>query len=203
LHDNATRDLAFDAMRRYPGGRVALYATDVFYANGAWFNKGAAMEEARGSMPWEDWILFLDADVVPEADWKEKVDAAGLQSGKLYGCRRLNARDQTWIDNPLCAAIADDRVGYGYFQLFHSADPLVQKRPLLERHWVHGGNYDSMFLLRWPRAEELNLRLWHIGGPSHNWYGKGQDHLFDAMERERIRRGGGWASIDGERLPAG
>jgi hypothetical protein len=200
--DRATVELARDVAAEYDYGRVKLHITDVFYEGGAHFNKGAAMEQARRVlMPWEDWVLFIDADVVPQRDWKAVVEAARPEPGNIYGCHRLNAKDHTWLDNPLCSVIRDDRVGYGYFQLFHSTDPRVQKTPLLDTDWTHAGNYDSTLLLMWPTAVEIPVRLWHLGGPNHNWFGKGKDELFQAMEKERIRRGGGWPSIEGERIP--
>src|SRR3990170_8198311 len=54
--------------------RIKVVQTDLFYADGASFNKGRAIEWARKyHLPWRDWILFLDADIVPEADWYPKV----------------------------------------------------------------------------------------------------------------------------------
>jgi hypothetical protein len=191
--DDATRQLALTH-------GLAVFTTDVFYEHGAAFNKGAAMEQARQLLPREDWWLFTDADVVPEIGWWSVIEVVEPKPGNLYGCWRLDAPDATHIDDVGLPIVCDDRVGYGYFQLFHTSDPRAQRRPLLDTHWMHAGNYDSTFLLRWEHAEALPLKLWHIGGVSHNWFGRDRSEEFRAMERERMRRGGGWQSIEGEKI---
>ncbi len=192
--DRATPELAAEH-------RARCVATNKFYEHGAAFNKGAAMEYARTSvMPFRDWCLLLDADVVPEEGWRDRIEGH-LQTGRLHGCWRLDARDADGIDKPT-GRVADDVVGYGYFQLFHTEDPIVRARkPLLDTDWQHGGNYDSTLLLAWGQpAVELPLRLWHIGGVSHNWYGRGEREKFAAMEAGRAARGGGWPSLEAERI---
>ncbi len=170
--------------------------TDAFYLDGAHFNKGRAMEQARATMPWSDWILFFDADVIPPADWKQRLEDIQPAPGNLYGCWRYDERG---------ARIPDDCHGYGYFQLFHSADPIAQTSPLIDRHWPHAGNSDSFLMLRWKNAGRLapvlSFGLTHPGGPDHNWFGVGRQELFQEMVRGRMRRGGGWESIEAERIP--
>jgi hypothetical protein len=193
--DEETVELA----RRYG---LTIHRTDVFYAKGAAFNKGAALEEARiHAVPWEDWFLLIDADVVPEKDWRARIESIDPQPGRLHGCWRLDANTPFQIDDPRVPRISDDRIGYGYFQLFHTSDPVARRRPLLDTHWTHAGNYDSTLLLSWKTPPvEVPLKLWHVGGVSHNWFGRGEREQFLAMERERRRRGGGWASIEQERI---
>jgi len=60
------------------------YRTDAFYADGAFFNKAAAMNEAVRSMPWDDWIpviqlaedmgkpMFFSVFTEAAVDWCEK-----------------------------------------------------------------------------------------------------------------------------------
>src|SRR5262245_41075293 len=62
-----------------------VVTTNLFYERGAAFNKGAAMEFAQQTMPWRDWIVFLDADVVPEPDWRRVIECDAPQPGNLYG----------------------------------------------------------------------------------------------------------------------
>jgi len=76
----------------------------------------------------------------------------------------------------------------------------VCSRSRYDTHWRHGGNYNATLLLRWPHCEELSLKLWHVGGVSHNWFGRGKQTEFRQMELERMRRGDGWQSIEGERI---
>lgn len=167
---------------------LSLYKTDVFTARGASFNKGAAMEEARLTMPWEDWILFFDVDIVPESNWAEKLGA--LQMGYLYGAPRLQVCAVRDIGNPDAPVVPDDRVGYGYFQLFHAKDPKVQRTPLLDTHWRHAGNADSNFLLSFgPYVQELGLDLWHVGPAHENWFGVGREESFRKMQETRGGQG--------------
>lgn len=188
-HDRQTALVADDYHCR-------LVVTDAFYDNGAHFNKGLAQQIAWPHVPKEDWLLLIDADIVPPIGWKQTILHSNPQPGWLYGSRR-------WDDRG--ALLFDDSHGYGYFQLFHASDPLAAKEPFFETDWTHAGNGDSAILLRWRNvgrlAPVLPLALHHQGvGPSHNWYGRGKLAEFDAMEAERARRGGGWPSIEGERL---
>jgi hypothetical protein len=121
-----------------------------------------------------------------------------VEPGWLYGAARHDESGK---------AIRDDSHGYGWFQLFHSGDPIALATPLFETCWTHGGNYDSSIMLRWRNvkrlAPALDIWLTHAGiGPSENWYGRGKRAEFAAMKQERARRGGGWASLEGERLGA-
>lgn len=183
-----TSDFATAELVERHGGRV--FKTDVFTANGATFNKGAAMEAARQEMPWKDWILFFDSDIVPQADWR-KVAEPHLQPGNLYSARRYDAPTPEDIDSDRLKIITTDGIGVGYFQLFHSSDAKVQETPLLETCWKHAGVYDCNFMHRWTAKERhlLPIRLVHVG-PRDNWFGRGNKADFEAMQAERKRLGG-------------
>lgn len=170
-----------------------VFVTDAFTRDGAAFNKGRAMEEARQEMPWSDWILFFDADVVPPSNWNERL--SGIQSGSLYGCHRFEAQPDDVDDWAGTPNITGDAPGVGYFQLFHSGDPVVQDTPLLETHWAHAGNYDNAFMDLWRKKgkqiKSLPFRLAHVG-ERENWFGRGNSAAFNAMKQERWRHGGRW-----------
>lgn len=163
--------------------RVNIYTTDAFYLDGADFNKGRAMEEALVDMPWISWQVLFDCDIIPSNNLSLVVRSLHDRT-KLYGARRYEGPARP--DAPL---IPDDKVGYGYFQLFHSSDPKVQTRPLLSTNWRHAGGYDSDFLDKWGTAEALPFKLYHIG-PSSNWYGVGnQQKMTEMRNRRAIERG--------------
>lgn len=173
---------------------ATLFRTDAFTRNGATFNKGLAMAEAYAAASPQDWVLLFDADITPETEWALKLK--WVQIGYLYGCNRIDDAGKK---------IKDDTHGYGFFQLFHSQDPIATGTPVFETCWQHGGNYDSAIMLRWRNAGRLApalpIRLTHAGiGPSENWFGRGKVGEFRAMQQERRRRGGGWSSLEGERL---
>lgn len=173
-----------------------LFVTNSFYADGAKFNKGRAMEEARLAMPeWEDWFLFFDADVVPEEDWFIRLWGANLAPGKLYGAYRYQCDNAANLDWRLWPRIPDALCDGGYFHLFHTSDPRagagVQERPLLETCWAHCGVYDSHFSQRWdPELRALSpVRLAHVG-ERENWTGRGDKEGMRALLNERVRRRG-------------
>lgn len=168
-------DEATAALAERIGAR--LHRTRAFQADGALFNKARALQEAReaaGSAPGE-WTLFLDADVAPPEDWLGRLEVLGLKPGWLYGARRRQAGGK----------LIEDRELAGFFQLFRSDDP--RGAAPLERDWLHAGNYDSAFMLRWPAPLRriLPLELEHAGEPGQNWCGRGNS---EAMAKIRERR---------------
>lgn len=189
LKDGQTPDLVRRHSRQ--NSKLTLFRTDAFTREGAVFNKGAALELGRQYMPREDWTLFLDADVVPPCDWRQEVERASPQSGNLYGCQRYQCDDPKRVDTPDLPLIRGDGIGVGFFQLFHSTDPVVQRSPLLNTRYLHAGAYDSDFLHLWPNDRRINLpiRLAHLG-ERDNWWGKGNKTAFAEMIAERERRSG-------------
>lgn len=198
-----------------PLDRSTLVVTNSFYLDGAAFNKGRALEEARADLCARTgnnsgWILLFDADVVPPSDWAARLEGV-LQVGTLYGCHRFNATPDALEDRGQ-PNLPGDVPGVGYFQLFHQWDPVVVGvEPLIDTHWVHAGNYDNRLMDRWRRSgaprpgipnrgeqkiRAVPFRLAHLG-PRENWYGKGHRAEFLAMQAERRRRGGKW---DHERI---
>lgn len=180
--------------RRY--SNVICHPTDAFYRGGAAFNKGAAMEEARLEMPWRDWALFFDSDIIPPDDWLRIVSDATPISGHMYSGWRHQCDDPYRQDLPW-PRILGDGVGVGYFQLFHTSDPHLHcepGQPLIETHWNHAGNYDNGFMHRWPNDRRHivpGLNLLHLG-ERDNWFGRGKRKEFEAMLEGRKKRGGQW-----------
>jgi hypothetical protein len=197
-------DVATQEVARAHG--AAVFATNAFYLDGAAFNKGRAMESAR---VWAEenvvqrehnWRLFFDSDVVPPEHWNARLRDDDITPGSLYGCLRFDATPSTVEDvgQPKCAY---DVPGVGYFQLFHSLDPVVRGTPLLDIHWAHAGNYDNRFMDLWRsrgiRVRAVPFRVAHIG-ERENWFGRGNRDAFLAMQAERRARGGRW---DHEQIP--
>jgi hypothetical protein len=171
--------------------KARLYATTAFYEDGAAFNKGRAIEEGRKLVPWTDWVLFFDADVVPPVGWKSVVENASPKPGCLWGASRVQCRSTKDVDRTGLRPMRYDVPGVGFFQLFHSQDPALVGEPLIETQWTHAGNYDNGFMRRWKRVRELPLVLWHVG-QREEWFGRGNRGAFVEMQAERRRRGGRW-----------
>ncbi len=167
--------------------------TEIFYANDAAFNKGAALSEAAANCitdgRWKDWVALIDADIVPPPNWKALVEAEEPQSGNLYGARRVLENGKQFYDGEIA----------GFFQLFHTSDPNVQRRPLVETDWVHAGGYDSEFQFRWKDHQRIHLpiHMTHLGEPGQNWFGRGEVDEMKTMLA--ARRGRMFAPT--ERLP--
>lgn len=192
-HDEATQELAH-------AEGAQLHVTEAFYQDGAAFNKGRALEEARERLPRGGWVLLFDADIVPEPGWVYKVSEARPEIGNLYSAKRVDCRKLEDLESPTLPELPDD-CGVGYFQLYHSEDPVAQARPLIDTFWIHAGNYDDRLKERWPRENRhwLPIRLVHVG-ERENWFGRGKRKEWEAMQRERRRRGGRW---DHERIDWG
>lgn len=181
----AERDTATRALCESHG--VATHCTDLFWANGAKFNKGRGIADAyyRNLSPVPDWMLFFDADIVPPEGCRAYIEANVKRPEWLYGCYRTNEAGLLFGDPDIA----------GYFHLAHISSPHMQVKPIVDTHWAHAGNYDSTFQDRWSKAERvrLDMRVIHLGDePGANWMGVGNKHLVDAMHRERRRRRGRW-----------
>lgn len=164
---------------------VHYLATEAFYRGDAVFNKGLALSEvlgpALGAHPFHDWILGFDADIVPPVGWRHQVDTAALEPGNLYGVTRRLQNGQTYPE----AEIA------GFFQLWHTSDPQVARRPLYETTWRHAGGYDSEFQGRWGQGKRWRLpfEVEHVGVPGTNWWGRGNVRAMADMIRARQAEG--------------
>jgi len=153
---------------------VQLFVTDLFYANGADFNKWAALEaglDACGGR--SGWITILDADVVyPE---NAKFD---LVKGKLYSplrymypaLDRIPPEDE-WSKYPIhrnCSEWA------GYSQTFHAEDPVLGIAPWHQINWRHAGGADSFFQRKWDIRNKVRpeWNCLHVGPSGCNWTGR-------------------------------
>lgn len=171
--DLATIDLCQDL-------GVDHLVTDLFYREGATFDKAAALSWAYEQTRGEDWQLFFDADVVPPEDWRRQVDAIHPIVGNLYGCYRVMENGTRIPDRELA----------GYFQLFHGSDPCAQRKPLFQS-WTTAGVYDSEFQSRWAQKRVwIPMELKHQGLPGRNWCGRGNGQAMDELFQERQRRNG-------------
>lgn len=176
---------------------LRVVETDLFYRFGAPFNKGAALNVGFQQMQASDWVLHIDADMVPEKLWR-KIAEPKLEVGNLYGDDRYYDSGRKIEDWPRCC---------GYFQLWSVLDPRSWVRPLYEPWWPHCGNYDRTFLDQWPEEKRLHLgvRLVHIGEPRSNWFGVGlEDKTVESQgraEMERLHKVGLANARGLERLP--
>lgn len=159
---------------------VRVHATEVFWRDGAAFNKARALNEAFELLQPHDWVLCFDADVLPARDWRDVVEAAELDPKNLYGASRHLENGQPVPDPDIA----------GFFHLFHVGNPNVTSPPF-DQFWRHAGNYDSTFQRRWPRQRRVRLpiQLTHFGETNQNWLGRGNTAAMQDLYAERARRG--------------
>ena len=149
---------------------VSCCVTDVFYDNGAAFNKGAAMEVGFDALGRDGWICIWDADIV----MPESMPMPVLSPGCLYGVPRRILDDPLQYSSEMDWGIARPTVNHefqGYFQLFcgNRISP-----PWYGTTWQHAGGCDSDFLSRFPESKRVKLpfEVLHLGPAWGNWHGR-------------------------------
>lgn len=160
--------------RQYPQ-KVNILTTDAFHANGAAFNKGAAIEHAFSLLGRHGWFLLLDADIL----LPKVIPAFPLMTGKLYTPRRrilskVDGLTTTAGVIPAVLPLREEHGHFGYFQLFNAGDPAIEMLPWYPTDWVHAGGCDSVFEKRWELQNKLRppFEVVHLGDPDENWYGR-------------------------------
>ncbi len=160
--------------QRWPN--VKAIPTNAFYRDGAYFNKGLALEEGFDELGRDGWICVFDADIVMPA----AIDLSELSIGNLYSPRRRILRkvldwphykdEATWDQLPLYG----DWQHPGCFQVFHGSDPALTGRPWYGTRWRHAGGCDSDFQEKWPKGcrQWLPFEVLHLGEPMVNWCGR-------------------------------
>lgn len=170
---------------------VQYFTTDIFYANDAKFNKGAALSEAIAYMGFRnraDWLLTFDADIVPPPNWREVIEKQKPVSGNLYGSFRYWTNEKNKILSFNVAHRMPQSWVLGFFMLFHASDPAVPPGAIFDMCWPHAGVYDTVFCRRWPHERQwiLPLTLLHLGNEREHWTGRGkQAELFDEFLSKR------------------
>jgi hypothetical protein len=160
---------------------VDYRATNIFYADGAKFNKGASIADAFEYLRLPDtddnWLLMFDSDIEPESNWREQVDKFSPAIGNLYGAKRYKLNGEQEPDEHMA----------GYFLLSNLSDHRMQIKPIVDTHWYHAGNYDSTFMDRWPleRRIFLPIHLTHHGMTGINWCGVGNHQAMKHLHKTR------------------
>jgi hypothetical protein len=184
------------------GVGINIMATDLFYADGARFNKWRALEWMLDQVGRDGWLCVMDADVL----WPKKAQVTPyLHKGCLFGPLRRMCVDLTlrWDHSPMGESTtlgSDDEdirpfppedlwrdfpvhrnVGEwaGYTQIFHSSDPVLGPAPWHEIDWSHAGGADSFFQRKWPKHKKVRppWEVLHLGPAGANWMGRASNLL--------------------------
>lgn len=142
--------------------------TRAFTDDGAYFNKGKALNVAYQVAKPTRWALSIDADIIPPASWRKEAELRAVP-GCINSAYRYSEQGQRLDAEPLQPK--------GYFQLWHTNDPKAAGQPLFEDWHPHAGHYDTAFYKRWPsyRWNDLKFTLRHQGEKSTHWFGVGAE----------------------------
>ena len=156
------KDLRTQELARREGCECLV--TDAFYANGAHFNKGIAIEQAFDALGRDGWLCYWDADTVMPEDIKHSYDPQFL-----YCPFRKVLNDPLQFNDKLDWNAIEERSPEpnefpGYFHLFHAsgAGPI----PWYSIDWGHAGGCDSDFEQRYEvnqRACRPSYEVLHLG----------------------------------------
>lgn len=157
-------------------GNVKVLQTESFFAGGAKFRKGLAIEEGFDFIGRDGWILVIDADILLPV----KMNITDLRIGNLYSPFRRILRDSSLVneymdpDSWLSLNRYNDGEFAGYFQLFHGSDKAIAKKPWYGIDYMNAGGCDSYFECRWKRLNKIrpNFDVLHIGPAGVNWNGR-------------------------------
>lgn len=158
------------------------FVTNVFYKDGANFNKGLAIETMLNTIKTKDYICLFDADIL----LPDNIVLPELEKGKLYTPYRHivpfeEINEIGYKDYP----VYPESEFAGYFQLFHK-DSL--ERPYYPVNWKHAGGCDSEFQARFKPEDKIRLpfNVYHLGEPGRNWNGRATPMLDGTLTTDML-----------------
>lgn len=160
---------------------VECLVTDVFYENGAAFNKWAALELGLDAIGRSGWINVIDADIMIPRHTREFTP----EIGKLYTPLRRNFT--TWLTESVpnepywrrfrMVNLREEHAGY--FHLFHADSPQCRELPWYSTQFKWAGTADTLFQRRFQERDKLRpkFEVLHIGETFQNWAGRVQPRI--------------------------
>jgi len=167
--------------------------TDLFYANGARFNKFRALEYALDIVGRYGWLCLLDADIVLPAalcDFNPVI-------GKLYSPLRK------WWPNVMQTipeVTVWDKLPYiekpgshcfaGYTQIFHADDPVLINTPWHRLNYDNASDGDTDFSRKWVKSNRVRTAfdVLHLGDIATNWCGRATAYADGTIPRDAESR---------------
>ena len=159
-----------------------VFTTELFWADGAIFNKFRALEAGLDALGRSGWFCIMDADVL----WPKSIAWTRQACGTLWTPRRRMwaewptrphwmAQDIPWErDWSRFPLHPQQREWAGYTQIFSADDPHLGEPPWHETNWRHAGGANSFFQAKWP--DECKIRpafeVLHLGPAGRNWCGR-------------------------------
>jgi len=146
------------------------FLTELFFYDGAKFNKGLALEHGFDVLGRDGWICVFDPDTL----FPSNMQLPELQIGHLYSPkRRILSDPKSWredLDWNTCE-IYEEREYAGYFQLFHADDLILRDKPWYGIRSPDASWCDSEFEYKWPDhlKHRTDFEVLHLGQPGMNW----------------------------------
>lgn len=180
----------YEVTREFPNTQVLQ--TDLFYADGAIFNKYRALEWGLDQIGRYGWMCILDVDII----WPKLLDLSRyLRRGYLYSPLRH-------ICDPIPEEIPDEkdwqrypihqqfREWAGYTQIFHADDERLGTPPWHDITWTHCGGGDSFLQAKWPPEYKIRppWQCLHLGKPGVHWCGRSGERMDGSSPPESVQR---------------
>ena len=151
-----------------------VVTTDVFWDQGAAFNKWGAMEAGLDVMKREGWICVMDVDIVWPRSVRQRCRTGFFYTPQRRICEQIPdciPPEEDWGHFPL-----DNRMPEhfsGYTQIFHATDPRATY-PWFGRWGFDASTADSKFQKRWPTSHKLrpSFQVLHLGEICKHWKGR-------------------------------
>lgn len=154
---------------------VTCLKTNLFYENGAVFNKWAALEWGLDQIGRYGWLCLIDADVL----WPKYIPEWNMKIGNLYTPMRRMAYEIAGVNLGVMDVCHYPLHKYqaefaGYTQIFHADDPHLPDPPWHQIDWKHAGGADSYFQMMWPIPNKVRppFECLHLGEDGQNWCGR-------------------------------
>lgn len=174
------------------------YCTDVFWDDGAAFNKWRALEDGLNYFGRRGWMTIMDADVL----WPKKLPwnfkNYMLDRDCLYTPRRRMKYDVTTPVPPDDEwnkfELHPQQIEFaGYSQVFHAECQYLGQPPWHETNWRHCGGADSFFQAKWPETKKIRpeFEVLHLGEAGRNWCGRATrytDGTMPEQSQEKIQQ---------------
>jgi len=146
------------------------FLTELFFYDGAVFNKGLALETGFDVLGRDGWICIWDADILFPPD----MQLPELQVGHLYSpVRRILPDPKSWREDLDWNTLETYREAEyaGYFQLFHADDLVLREKPWYGINSPDCSWCDSEFEYKWPDhlKHRMPFNVLHFGQPGINW----------------------------------
>ncbi|MEN6550024.1 MAG: hypothetical protein ABFE07_28615 [Armatimonadia bacterium] len=170
---------------------ATLVISDRHKENGARFNKGKLINEGMKALEYDDWMLFVDVDVLLPSNLRREFDRHVWNPDVLYYATRLHTPQQGQADwvrryqkkEALAKTLKfsdppTNRMPWGYFQLFNCRARALAGRgqKVVSEDFVSAGGIDKHFLELWKPARRVLspftiIHIYH-GSMGMNWTGR-------------------------------